>query len=91
MLFFFTCSIGWILKTSFILVRGYGLMTNSSRADMSVDQEVMRELSQRRAGLLQELNNYSENMRSHDGTVRSRAATKDDTFGVIPVSYETKT
>lgn len=56
--------------------------------DVNVEQETIRELSQRRHNLLLELKNYEENQRmgASGDVVYGKPSTAADQVGIIPVS-----
>ena len=56
--------------------------------DVNIEQETIRELSQRRQNLLMELRNYEENQRlgSSGEVVFGKPSAPGDQVGIIPVS-----
>ena len=56
--------------------------------DVNIEQETIRELSQRRHNLLMELKNYEENQRmgSSGEIIYGKPSSANDQVGVIPVS-----
>lgn len=57
--------------------------------DVNIEQETIRELSQRRHNLLMELKNYEENQRmgSSGEVLFGKPSSAGDQVGVIPVGY----
>lgn len=73
-------------------VRGYkssSAETRYSMMDVNIEQETIRELSQRRHTLLLELKNYEENQRmgSSGEIVYGKPSTAGDQVGIIPVRF----
>ncbi|XP_072278942.1 BBSome complex member BBS2 [Pyxicephalus adspersus] len=72
-------------------VRGYlpsSQQTPGSLMDTSVEQELVRELSQKKQNLLLELKNYQENSKAES---RSQASEPDGQMGVIPANTQLQT
>ncbi|KAG9467357.1 Bardet-Biedl syndrome 2 protein isoform X2 [Eleutherodactylus coqui] len=73
-------------------VRGYlpsSQETAGSLMDTSVEQELVRELSQKKQNLLLELKNYQEN--SKQGELRLQVSDPDGQMGVIPANTQLQT
>ncbi|XP_018410898.1 PREDICTED: Bardet-Biedl syndrome 2 protein [Nanorana parkeri] len=72
-------------------VRGYlpsSQETSGSLMDTSVEQELVRELSQKKQNLLLELKNYQENSKADS---RTQASEPDGQMGVIPANTQLQT
>ncbi|KAG7166018.1 Bardet-Biedl syndrome 2 protein homolog [Homarus americanus] len=77
-------------------VRGYQSSSPESRysmMDVNIEQETIRELSQRRHNLLLELKNYEENQRmgSSGEILYGKPSTAGDQVGVIPANTQLQT
>ncbi|KAK3896155.1 hypothetical protein Pcinc_000175 [Petrolisthes cinctipes] len=77
-------------------VRGYQPSTAESRysmMDVNIEQETIRELSQRRHNLLLELKNYEENLRmgSSNEVIHGKPSTAADQVGIIPANTQLQT
>ncbi|KAG0695207.1 Bardet-Biedl syndrome 2 [Chionoecetes opilio] len=77
-------------------VRGYkssSAETRYSLMDVNIEQETIRELSQRRHTLLLELKNYEENQRmgSSGEIVYGKPSTAGDQVGIIPANTQLQT
>ncbi|XP_042890069.1 Bardet-Biedl syndrome 2 protein homolog [Penaeus japonicus] len=77
-------------------VRGYQSSSPESRyslMDVNIEQETIRELSQRRHNLLMELKNYEENQRmgSSGEVLYGKPSSAGDQVGVIPANTQLQT
>ncbi|XP_050687071.1 Bardet-Biedl syndrome 2 protein homolog [Eriocheir sinensis] len=77
-------------------VRGYKASTAETRysmMDVNIEQETIRELSQRRHTLLLELKNYEENQRmgSSGEIMYGKPSTAGDQVGIIPANTQLQT